>query len=194
MKVLKCQLEDLPDHIAAIQTYTHFFNIDMVSTGIRNGMIWLTTQAYHSTDGSIMPTKLVDDTGQVVLYLMFCYGKTMPVSYSKGLVMTEYGKQHYKLESFYSAEVIREYLEFAFKEDTKRFLLYQRKARSRITNKILKSLTGPGLPLEGWKISVIADIPPNTKAEDELMGKWVIGRLDGIVPQRMTVTQLTKIA
>jgi len=194
MKVLRCQIEDLPNHIAAIESYTHFFNIDIVQSGIRENMIRFTKEAYHNPDNNVVPTKLVDDTGNAVHYLLFYHGKTKPVAISKGGVLTEYGKEHYKAMDLFAPDIIKSYLELAFNKDTTEFLVYQRMARSRFSNRLIKRYTEPGMPLEGWKVRVIAEIPPYGLIQDEALAQWVVGRLNGLVPERMTITQLTKIS
>jgi len=194
MKVLRCQIEDLPNHIAAIESYTHFFNIDIVQSGIRENMIRFTKDAYYNTDNNVIPTKLVDDTENVIYYLLFYHGKTKPVAISKGGVFTEYGKQNYKSTDMYDKDIIKSYVDIAFNENTNEFLVYQRKARSRFSNKLIKKYTEPGMPLEGWKVRVIAEIPPYGIIEDKVLAQWVVGRLNGLVPERMTITQLIKIS
>lgn len=194
MKVLKCQIDDLPYHVAAIESYTHFFNIDIVQSGIREHMIKFAKDAYHNPDNNVIPTKLVDHTGNVVYYLLFYHGKTKPVAISKGGVLTDYGKQHYKTTDLYNADIIKSYVDIAFNENTTEFLVYQRTARSRFSNRLIKKYTEPGMPLEGWQVSVIAEIPPYGVIEDELLAQWVVGRLNGLVPERMTITRLSKIS
>ena len=194
MQVLRCQIDDLPHHITAIESYTHFFNIDIVQSGIRENMIRFTKESYHNPDNNVVPTKLVDHTGNVVHYLLFYHGKTKPVAISKGGVLTEYGKEHYKAMDLFTPDIIKSYLELAFTEATTEFLVYQRAARSRFSNKLIKKYTEPGMPLEGWKVSVIAEIPPYGVIEDELLAQWVVGRLNGLVPERMTITRLSKIS
>jgi hypothetical protein len=94
----------------------------------------------------------------------------------------------------YASDIIKSYVELAFNVATTEFLVYQRAARSRFSNRLIKKYTEPGMPLAGWEISVIAEIPPYGVVEDELLAKWVVGRLNGLVAERMTITRLSKIS
>lgn len=193
MKVLTCQPEDLPKHLAEIENYTLLNKVDLVKTKIRDMMIELTKAAYVP-NSNIIATKLVDDSDNALSYTCFYYGQTIPVVISKGAIITEYGRKRYTATELINKETLAMYFSHVIRENTKEVLVYQRKSRSRFSNKILINFTEPGQPLQGWKLRVIADIPPYGVVNDKLLAHWVVGPFNGIAPERMTITQLTKIA
>lgn len=192
MNVLRCQIEDLPGHIAAIERYTHLFNVDLIKSGIKDNLIKGTKESYYHND-NIVPTKLVDNDGNIIQYLRFYHGKTIPVTLLRGGFLSEYGSQHYKAIDLFNVDIVKSYLDYAITEKTTEVLTYQRMARSRFTNEIIKQFTEPGMPLEGWKVRVVAKIPPYGVVKDKLLSQWLVGEFNGIVPDRMTITQISKI-
>jgi hypothetical protein len=197
MKVIRCNIEDLPNHINTIERYTHLLNVDIVTNGIRDHLIQYAKESYSNPDSNVIPTKIIDDTGNVLAYLSFYYAKTKPVVITKGGFLTEYGRQHHTPTDLYSSiSMLGNYLDiiFATKKDTTEFLIFQRMARSRFNIKVFKQLTEPGMPLQGWAVRVRAEIPPYGLIKDPLMARWVAGYFNGLIPERMTITQISKIS
>jgi len=194
MRVLKCEIEDLPEHIAAIERYTHFYKVDIVKHGIRNQMIENTKKSYEPNSRTT-PTKLVDDTGNTIQYMSFYYATSTTVTICLGAFLTVYGNKYYSvMEMWPNLDLQRNhYVPFMVKEDTTEVLYYQREGRARFTsNPTFTKLTKPGEPLEGWTVRILVKIPPYGMVEDELLAKWLVGYWNGIVPERMVITQIVK--
>ena len=195
MKVLKCEIEDLPGHIAAIERYNYFYKIDIVESGMQNRMIAYTHHMYHNPDAGMVPFKIIDETGNAIAYVALYNGKTIPVTLVKGIFLSDYGNKHYVALDLLNVNVMYVFINYVIEEiGAKEVLVYHRIARARFTNKFMKNLTASGLPLEGWEVSIIADIPPYGVVKDKLLSEYLVGRFNGTVPVRMGIIQLKKIA
>lgn len=192
MKVLRCQDEDLPGHIAAIERYTHLFKVEIAESGIRDKIIQHTKNYYNNSN--IIPTKLIDDNGNILQYVSFYRAMTVPTTLLRGGFLSDYGNEHYTSMDLMTEYLFHMYLDFAMTDKTTEILVYQRMARARFTNKVIRKLTVTGQPFEGWAVSIIADIPPYGIVKDNMLSQYMIGELNGMVPARMGIIQLKKLS
>jgi hypothetical protein len=194
MKMLKCQIEDLPDHIASIKRYTHFYKIDLIETGIQDRMVAYTNNMYNNPSDTKVPFKVIDITGNAIAYISFYHGKTTPVTLVRGAFLSDYGNKHYvATDVLLNLDIVCSFLSYIIEErGSKEILVYQRTARARFTSEFIKKLIAPKLLLDGWTINVVVKIPPYGIVKDKVLTDYLVNQYNGKVSERMSIIQIIK--
>jgi hypothetical protein len=135
--------------------------------------------------------ELIDDDGEILSTGSFFFAETMPVCLLRSGFHTKAG-----LERYSALGLVKGIIEHAFPIVLERGVTecywVQRSGRSRQVDDWFDLMTSPGHFLDGWAVKDVEFIEPFERANNELLGMYLLGPMNGIIPKPVKISLLYK--
>lgn len=189
MKYVTCTPETIPRVIELVKTYTHVYGVDVIECGIQD--LHVAFLNHSSSDPRIVVGELIDDDGEVLSTNSFFFAETMPACIARSGFHTKVGLQRYG-----ALGLVKKIIEMGFyiirERGATECYWVQRTGRARQIDTLFDDLTLPGKTMEGWVVRDLEYIEPFGRANNELLGTYLLGPFNGIIPKPMVIKQLYK--
>lgn len=190
MKFIPCTPETKDRMIALIKSYTHVYGVDIVECGSQELHIQFINH-YSDNHPRVVMGEYVDDDGQVISMNAFYFAETLPVCLIRSGFHTKIGLERYTVP-----QIIKETITLMWGEIQRRgvteIYFVQRAARARQVRDMFLNDDDIKTMFEGWAIRDYEYLEPFTSTTHELLGVYLLGPMNGIIPKPMVIKQLYK--
>lgn len=190
MKFVPCTPETKDRMIALIKSYTHVYGVDIVECGSQELHIQFINH-YSENNPNILIGECVDDDGEVLSIIGFYFAETMPVCLIRTGFHTKIGLQRNTVPQLQRKMIVGIWDEIT-KRDVTEIYFVQRAARSRQLTDMFKNDEEFKVIFEDWEIRDYEHIEPFSYAKNELLGVYLLGPMNGIIPKPMVIKQMYK--